>query len=107
MFNANSIYLEQFEGRAGGRGNFLRLSNYPPKADVVLIAKTLGLKDADKNADALLQIAKSRGRIRFFFEILQEAKDEAAFDQQEFTMDYIEWAVQEATPSEPKKEVRS
>ena len=100
MFNAQSIYLEQFEGRAGGRGNFLRLSNYPPKADVVLIAKTLGLKDAEKHGDALLQVAKSRGRIRFYFEILQEAKDEAAFDEKEFTMEYVEWAVSEATPPE-------
>ena len=100
MFNAQSIYLEQFEGRAGGRGNFLRLSNYPPKADVVLIAKTLGLKDAERHADELLQIAKSRGRIRFYFEILQEAKDEAAMDEKEFTFEYVEWAVSEATPPE-------
>ena len=100
MFSAQNMYMEQFEGRAGGRGNFLRLSNFPPKADVVLIAKTLGLKDADKNSDELMQIAKSRGRIRFFFEIMQEAKDEAALDGKEFTMDYVDWAVQEATPPE-------
>ena len=107
MFKSDSIYLEQFEGRAGGRGNFLRLSNYPPKADVVLIAKTLGLKDAERHAEKLLEVAKSRGRIRFFFEIMQEAKDEAAFDQEDFTIDYVEWAVEEATPAEAKKEVRS
>ena len=104
MFNPHSVYFEQFEGRAGGRGNFLRLSNYPPKADVVLIAKTLGLKDAEKHADALLDIAKQRGRIRFFFEIMQEAKDEAALDQEQFTMEYVEWAMQEATPPEPRKD---
>ena len=100
MFNAQSIYLEQFEGRAGGRGNFLRLSNFPPKADVVLIAKTLGLKDADKHADKLMEIARQRGRIRWFFEIMQEAKDEAALDGKEFTIDYVDWAMQEATPPE-------
>ncbi len=103
MFKADSIYLEQFEGRAGGRGNFMRLSNFPPKADVVMIAKTLGLKDADKNGDALLFIAKQRGRIRFFFEILQEAKDEAALDGKDFTYDYVQWALEEATLPEPVK----
>ena len=103
MFKADSIYLEQFEGRAGGRGNFMRLSNFPPKADVVLIAKTLGLKDAEKNADALLFIARQRGRIRFFFEILQEAKDEAALDGKDFTFNYVQWALEEATLPEPVK----
>ena len=100
MFNAQSIYLEQFEGRAGGRGNFLRLSNFPPKADVVLIAKTLGLKDAEKHADKLMEIARQRGRIRWFFEIMQEAKDEATLDGKDFTIDYVEWAMSEATPPE-------
>lgn len=103
MFNAQSIYLEQFEGRAGGRGNFLRLSNFPPRADLVLIAKTLGLKDAEKHGDELSAIAKQRGRIRFFFEIMQEAKDEAAFDEKEFTYDYVELALSEAVAPEPAK----
>jgi DNA transposition AAA+ family ATPase len=103
MFNAQSIYLEQFEGRAGGRGNFLRLSNYPPKADVILIARTLGLKEVEKNSDVLMDLAKQRGRIRWFFEIMQEAKDEAAIDGNPFTIDYVEWAIQEATPAEQTK----
>lgn len=103
MFNAQSIYLEQFEGRAGGRGNFLRLANYPPKADLVMIAKALGLKDADKNADKLAELGKQRGRIRFFFEILQNAKDEAALDEAAFTYEYVQWALDEATPPETKK----
>lgn len=107
MFNAQSIYLEQFEGRAGGRGNFLRLSNYPPKMDVVLIARTLGLKDAEQYADDLFFIGKQRGRIRFFFEIMQEAKDEALMDEKPFTFEYVQWALDEAALPETVKGGRS
>ncbi len=107
MFNAQSIYLEQFEGRAGGRGNFLRLGNYPPKDDVVAIARTLGLKDAESFREELYFIGKQRGRIRFFFEILQEAKDEAAMDGKPFTYDYVQWALDEAALPETAKGGRS
>jgi hypothetical protein len=108
MFNTQSIYLEQFEGRAGGRDGFLRLPNHPPKKDVILIAETLGLKDAERHGDLLFSIAKQRGRIRRFFEIMQEAKDEAALDGETFTVDYVERALEERVlPEASKKEVRA
>jgi len=103
MFNANSIYLEQFEGRAGGRDGFLRLPNFPPKKDLVLIATTLGLQKADENADILTEIGRARGRIRRFFEIMQDAKDEADADGAPFTIDYVQNAIAERVLPEPLK----
>ena len=104
MFRGDSIYLEQFEGRAGGRDGFLRLPNHPPKRDIVLIGEQLGLKDAEKHADVLLTIAKERGRIRRFFEIMQDAKDEAALDGEAFTIDYVQEARAERTLPEPQRD---
>lgn len=103
MFKSESIYLEQFEGRAGGRDGFLRLPNHPPKRDVVAIAAALGLKNAETHGDLLFSIAKQRGRIRRFFEIMQEAKDEAALDQAAFTIDYVQQALEERVLPEPVK----
>ncbi|HRV30717.1 MAG TPA: ATP-binding protein [Kiritimatiellia bacterium] len=89
MFDSRSIYYEQFEGRAGGKDGFLRLANYPPHKDLVLIAKTLGMRDAEKHGDLLSELARQRGRIRRFFEILQEAKFAADADGKALTMDYV------------------
>jgi DNA transposition AAA+ family ATPase len=108
MFNSQSIYLEQFEGRAGGKDGFLRLPNFPPVADLVQIAETLGLKSAEKHKDLLKLIGHERGRIRRFFEIIQDAKDAADADKSPLTAEYIETALEERTVAEPaKKEVRS
>lgn len=103
MFKSESIYLEQFEGRAGGRDGFLRLPNHPPKKDVVMIAETLGLKNAEQHGDLLHTIAKERGRIRRFFEIMQEAKDEATLDGETFTIEYVQQARDERTLPETLK----
>jgi DNA transposition AAA+ family ATPase len=67
-------YFEQFEGRAGGRRNFLRLPAYPPEEDVLKIATAFGLRDADRHLEELVKISKERGRIRALFEALQSAK---------------------------------
>ena len=103
MFNGQSIYLEQFEGRAGGRDGFLRLPNHPPRQDLILIAQTIGFKDAPKHGDLLVTIARERGRIRRFFEILQDAKDAADDDGVALTVDYIEEALEERAIAEPAK----
>jgi DNA transposition AAA+ family ATPase len=95
MFDAKSIYFEQFEGRAGGRESFLRLANYPPVADLVQIAEAVGFKDAADHKDLLKTIGHARGRIRRFFEILQEARDAADADKAKLTVDYVEAAVEE------------
>jgi DNA transposition AAA+ family ATPase len=67
-------YFEQFEGRAGGRRNFLRLPEYPPEEDVLLIAQAFGLRDADRHLEFLVKVSRERGRIRALFEALQSAK---------------------------------
>jgi len=56
---------------------------------LVLIAKTLGMRDAEKHGDLLSELARQRGRIRRFFEILQEAKFAADADGKALTMDYV------------------
>lgn len=103
MFDAKSIYLEQFEGRAGGRDGFLRLPNYPPRKDLVMIAETLGFKQAAHHADLLCKIGQERGRIRRFFEILQEAKDAADADGKPLTHEYLQDALDERFLPETKK----
>ena len=67
-------YFEQFEGRVGGRRNFLRLPEYPPEEDVLLIAQSFGLRDADRHLEYLVKVSRERGRIRALFEALQSAK---------------------------------
>jgi hypothetical protein len=102
MFRGESIYLEQFEGRFGGRDSFLRLPNYIPKKDLVAIAETLGWKDAAKHADALNEIGKARGRIRRFFELLQDAKDIADAEGEALSMEYLKLALDERGAAEKK-----
>ena len=95
MFDPKSIYLEQFEGRAGGRDGFLRLPNFSPKKDLVLFALALGLKDAGKHEDELAKIGSERGRIRRYLEVLQEAKDYADDDKKPFTITHVRMAIEE------------
>lgn len=102
MFDRNSIYLEQFEGRFGGRDGLLRLPNNNPKADLVMIAEGLGMKNAAKHADLLQRVEKERGRIRRYFEILQDAKDEADADNEVLSAEYIESALEERLQPERK-----
>lgn len=107
MFGDKSIYMEQFEGRCGGRDGFLRLPNYPPRKDLIDIATELGFKAAEKHADLLVTIGQQRGRVRRFFEILQEAKDNAEADKAAFTVEYIKEALEErALPEPAKKEAK-
>lgn len=103
MFNAESIYMEQFEGRFGGRDGFLRLPNYVPKKDLVMIAEAIGFKDAKKHEDLLGRVGQERGRIRRFFEIMQDAKDAADADREPFTLEYLQGALEERSAPEAKK----
>ena len=82
-------YFEQFEGRAGGRRNFLVLPKYPPSEDVLVIAKAFGVKDADKHLDYLTAIAQEPGRVRRLFEDLQEAKINAEREKQPLTIGHV------------------
>ena len=66
-------YFEQFEGRVGGRSEFLILPEFPPQEDVFAIAQAFKLVDADKHVGELEKIAHQRGRIRILFNALQKA----------------------------------
>jgi DNA transposition AAA+ family ATPase len=73
-------YFEQFEGRCGGREEFLWLPNFTQPEEVEQIAAAFKLKDAGKHVDFLLALARSRGRIRVLFNVLQLAKQLAEAD---------------------------
>jgi DNA transposition AAA+ family ATPase len=82
-------YFEQFEGRAGGRRNFLVLPKFPPAEDVLEIAKAFGLKDAEKHLEYLTAIAGEAGRVRRLFEDLQEAKICAEREKRPFSIGHV------------------
>jgi len=103
IFPKESVFMEQFEGRAGGRGSFLRLPNENPKADLVTIATSLGMKDAGKHVALLYQIGTLRGRIRTFYEVLQQAKFAADHARSPLTADYVEDALEEYRPTKEGK----
>jgi hypothetical protein len=70
-------YFEQFEGRVGGASEFLILPEYPPSEDVLAIAETFKLADAEKHLAELESICRRRGRIRILFNALQKAQRDA------------------------------
>ena len=82
-------FFEQFEGRAGGRKNFLRLPEYPGEDDVLAIAKAFGLQDAAKHVAELVKIARQPGRIRILFGVLQDAKIEAEAAKEKLTISHV------------------
>ena len=85
-------YFEQFEGRAGGRKNFLRLPEFPPEEDVLAIATALKLQNAEKHLDYLVAIAHEPGRIRILFDSLQRGKRKAEKEGRPFSISHIKWA---------------
>lgn len=84
-----SGFFEQFEGRAGGRRNFLRLPMQAPTEDVMMIARAFGLRDAARYEKLLTTIAHKPGRIRILFEVLQDAKILAESEKKPLTIDFI------------------
>jgi DNA transposition AAA+ family ATPase len=82
-------YFEQFEGRAGGRRNFLVLPDYPPEEDVVEFAKAFKLRDAEKHAEYLVKIAQEPGRVRQLFEDLQTAKVVAEDAKEQLSIKHV------------------
>jgi hypothetical protein len=69
-------YFEQFEGRAGGRENFLRLDDYTPAEDLRAIALAFGFTAAGytEAKPLLTKLSRSPGRIRILFHVLQAAR---------------------------------
>lgn len=84
-----SGFFEQFEGRAGGRRNFLRLPAFAPPEDVVKIAQAFGLELAKRSEKYLCQIAQEPGRIRRLFEDLQDAKLAAEKEKKPLTIAHV------------------
>ena len=82
-------YFEQFEGRAGGRRNFLVLPKYPASEDVLAIAKAFGVQNAEKHVEYLTAIAQEAGRVRRLFEDLQEAKINAEREKRPLTIGHV------------------
>lgn len=82
-------YFEQFEGRAGGRRNFLVLPDFPPEEDVVAIAQAFKLRDAERHGEYLTKIACEPGRIRRLFEDLQSAKVVAEAEEKQLTISHV------------------
>lgn len=85
-------YFEQFEGRSGGRRKWLRLPEYAPEEDVLMIAKAFGLAEHQRHLKTLVEISREPGRIRRLFEDLQEAKILANADGAKLTIEHIRMA---------------
>jgi DNA transposition AAA+ family ATPase len=82
-------YFEQFEGRAGGRRNFLRLPEFAPDEDLLAIAQAFGLQDARRALPTLQKISREPGRIRRLFEDLQDAKILAESERKPLTIAHL------------------
>ena len=99
-------YFEQFEGRAGGRSEFLILDEYPTKEDVIAIANGFNFLHADKHSDYLEKIVRRPGRIRVLITALQDARQAANEDNTELTFDFfrqnISPALRDAIEAKPK-----
>lgn len=84
-------FFEQFEGRAGGRDNFIRLPDYPTDEDVLAIAEAFKLQHADKaeTVEYLVGLARKPGRVRVLFEALQRAAVRAKLRKQAMTINHV------------------
>jgi DNA transposition AAA+ family ATPase len=82
-------YFEQFIGRAGGTGEFLRLPDFATEEDVLLIAKSFGLQRAENCLDYLVSISREPGLIRILFGALQKAKVMAEAEKSKLTIEHL------------------
>ena len=90
-------YFEQFEGRCGGRDEFLILPEFTPREDLLQFASAFKLLDARRNIGILEQLCRQRGRLRVVFNCLQKATRLAkAEGDEKLTIDHIR-AVLEST----------
>lgn len=72
-----SGYFEQFEGRCGGKDEFLVFQQWTPRADIIRIAAAFRLADPERHIGLLEKLSRERGRIRVLFNVLQKSKRRA------------------------------
>lgn len=97
---ARSGYFEQFEGRVGGRDQFLILPKYTPMEDILVIAASYGLQDAEAHIEYLTKVAKLPGRVRRLFQALQTAKEESVDVGSPLTIDLVKESLPESKVDE-------
>jgi DNA transposition AAA+ family ATPase len=87
----DKLYFEQFEGRVGGRENFLELDEYTPAADLIQIAESFGFTkpDARQAIKTFDRLARRPGRIRILFDALQRAKRIADRRKEPINIDHL------------------
>lgn len=90
-------YFEQFEGRAGGRRNFLQLDEFAPGEDVLAFAQAFKLKDSERHLEYLVKISREPGRIRSLLEDLQTAKTIAESEKRQLTIGHVKAVRDEET----------
>lgn len=84
-------FFEQFEGRAGGKKTFLRLPEYPPEEDILMIAQAFRMKDAEKHLPYMVGLTKEAGRIRVLFETLQDARIRSERRKEDLTINHLKY----------------
>jgi DNA transposition AAA+ family ATPase len=81
-------YFEQFEGRAGGRDQFLVMDDYAPREDVEAFASAYGLRGGE-TITYLEKLSRKPGRIRILCDSLQLAKRLADSRQERMTLSHV------------------
>lgn len=83
-------YFEQFEGRAGGRDQFLVLDDYTPREDLIEIAEGYGLIPDTDTIAYLEGLSRRPGRCRILFDALQKGMREAKASKRKLTVGLIQ-----------------
>lgn len=81
-------YFEQFEGRAGGREQFLTLDDFAPREDVEAFASAYGLRGKEA-VEYLEKLSRKPGRIRILCDSLQLAKRLADSRAERLTLGHV------------------
>lgn len=81
-------YFEQFEGRAGGREQFLVMNDFAPREDVEAFASAYGLRGAEA-VGYLEKLSRRPGRIRILCDSLQLAKRLADSRGEKLTLGHV------------------
>lgn len=94
--NLEAGFFEQFEGRVGGRSEFLEVPEYASPEDVLKIAAAFGLADAAQHLDYLVKVSRMPGRIRILFQRLQTAGEFAEASGEELKIEHVKLSMGDA-----------